>query len=86
MILYFATILLALDCAITIVSSQKTSDACFDAISALRENRDCYNALTREPDSNSTEESINNADLQIYCSSSCRSIIARFIQFCVSCI
>jgi len=85
MILYFAAILLVLDSTITIVSSQDTSDACFDATRALFQNRDCYNALLRFPDSNSTEASLNNADLQVYCSSSCRSIITRLSQFCVSC-
>jgi len=83
MILYFATILLALDSAITIVSSQDTSQACRDAQSALFGNRDCYDAVRSVNDRDTDQVSL--ADAQAYCSSSCRSLIARIIQFCVSC-
>jgi len=88
MILYFATILLAVNSVITIVSSQDTSGTCFDAYSELLANRGCYNALRSLANSNDTnyEPSLNNEDvLQAYCSSSCRSIIIRINQFCVSC-
>jgi len=85
MILYFATILLALDSSITIVSSQERDKACLEVAAALITNRGCYNALLSLIDSNVTEALLTNADLQAYCSSSCRSLITRVNQFCVSC-
>jgi len=79
MILYFATILLAVNNAITIVSSEDTSQACIDAKSTLVANVDCYNSIVKL----NYSESVSLETAQAYCTPSCRSLFTNY-TFCVS--